>query len=523
MSCWRAIDYETDHYSGRLLASSSPRATPLTIPLRREGWHAVSIGISERHWGMAAIEVRLSGDEHWQLIRAIHSQASLHEEPWIIADLTGKDLEIRFPESLARIGAEELEPTKDVQARIYSVRCIPLRAEHLPLVTGARRHRRAVYMNDGCGLFHLADGPGEQVVDGALQPFADGDFDVCCFGCGGADLVNYPSKVGTLFGEGGWDLYRAVDRKVQRNLRGTIEMGIDPMKQAIDLSHRRKQAFWMVVRPQAWAVDPPFDHAFRSRFFVAHPEYRCVEPDGRRLSKMSIGFEPVRRQLNAVMGEALERGADGICLAFNRGFPLLRYEEPVLKCWRERHGGDARETPDTDERLRTIWGEFITAWLREIRALLDDGGRRRNLAVTGGATLDWNLSYGIDVAAWAKEGLIDSVMTYPRFAEKQVERTDIAGYAAALAGTSVELLAGIGSCMDHDMTFARLRRIADAFYRAGATGICRWDTDIELARLRLDDPELQRLWCEHYLGPQQIELLSIGGMDLQSFPPMIGF
>ena len=75
----------------------------------------------------------------------------------------------------------------------------------------------------------------------------------------------------------------------------------------------------------------------------------------------------MRRQLNGIMRECLERGADGACLCFARGFPLVRYEQPVLDRYRERYGGDARELDDRDERLRSVWAEITTEWIREIR------------------------------------------------------------------------------------------------------------------------------------------------------------
>ena len=64
-----------------------------------------------------------------------------------------------------------------------------------------------------------------------------------------------------------------------------------------------------------------------------------------------------------------------------RGFPLVRYEQPVLDRYRERFGGDARELDDY-ERLRSVWAEITTEWIREIR----DAGRVRRRPGTNGAS-----------------------------------------------------------------------------------------------------------------------------------------
>jgi hypothetical protein len=45
---WRIIDYKSELYAGRALMTTSSEAAVVTIPLGVEGWHAVSLGISER-------------------------------------------------------------------------------------------------------------------------------------------------------------------------------------------------------------------------------------------------------------------------------------------------------------------------------------------------------------------------------------------------------------------------------------------------------------------------------------------
>jgi hypothetical protein len=65
---------------------------------------------------------------------------------------------------------------------------------------------------------------------------------------------------------------------------------VDPMKVAIDKAHSQGQEFWMYIRPQAWVSTPTGDHAFRSRVFAAHPEWRCMEPDGITLEYLGTGL-----------------------------------------------------------------------------------------------------------------------------------------------------------------------------------------------------------------------------------------
>ncbi len=507
---WRIIDYKSRLYHGRMLQATSPDAPPLTIPLNAKGWHAISIGMTERSPGRCGIEVRLTGDTHWQAIYAWDGEP--HEEPWTFADLTGRDLEIRPPREA------------DVCARIMSIRLMPVRPEHVPIVS-AKRHRPLIYTNDGHGIFYLARKPGAHIVADALAPFADSDWSVCCFSNIGADLVNYPSKVGTICGAGGWSYPRPGDANVPAMIEGTLAMGIDPMKTAIETAHAQGQEFWMYIRPQAWICDPPGDHAFRSRFFMAHPEWRCVEADGTPDSKLSIAFDGVRRQLNAIAAEGLERGADGITLTFNRGYPMVRYEEPVRERFKAMHGVDPIALPDTDPRLQGVWAEFMTEWLRELRGVLDGvgpaphGGGRRKLTVMTGSDSAWNWQFGFDIAAWAREKLVDAVMSYPKSGDVKNGYVNTAEYVRLLEGTGVPHYAALGSNFDHRMTIATMRQRAHAHYQAGADGLARWDTYGYLARLNLDDPEIQRLWCETYMGPQDNFMKEVGGITLEYFGP----
>jgi len=511
---WRIIDYKSRLYNGRLLQATRPDAPVLTIPLNAEGWHAVSIGMTERSAACCGIAVRLTGMPHWQTIPAWDGEP--HEEPWLFADLTGRNLELRHPGAGVSC------------ARIMAVRLTPVRPEHVPIVSG-KRHRPLIYTNDGHGLFYLGKKPGAHLVEEALAPFADSDWSVCCFSNIGADLVNYPSKVGTLCSEGGWDFTRRGDRNMKALLEGTLALGVDPMKVAIDTAHRQGHEFWMYIRPQAWIHDPPGDHVFRSRFFMAHPEWRCVEADGTPDSKLSVAFEGVRRQLNAIAAEGLERGADGITLAFIRGYPMVRYEEPVRRRFERQHGFDPVRLPDTDPRLQALWAEFLTEWLRELRRVLDGfgpaphGGGRRKLTVMTGSDSAWNRQFGFDVSAWAREKLVDGVSSFPKSGDIKNGYVNTAEYVRLLAGTGVPHYAALGSNFDHHATLATLRQRAHAHYQAGADGLARWDADGFLARLGLDDPELQRLWCEQYMGAQDNFMQEVGGITLEYFGPGLAF
>ena len=516
---WRLIDFESEHFSGKFLQASDREAATLTVPLDCDGWHAVSIGIcgSGVKQGPASIEVRLTGDEHWQLLRAEGStkrEIELVEEPWLFADLTGRALEVRFPQQ-----------TGPVLARLFSVRAVPLAPEHIAELE-RDAPRPLVFTNDG-NMFN-GQTPGTDFIERVFEPFAGSAWSTACYGVGGADIVHYDTKVGTILGAEAWDAEEGYlgSHDVVTTM---IEMGLDPMQVAVDAAHRMGLPVITYTRNQMWTCEPPLDQQFRSQFYSAHPEYCCVEADGTvDTSKLSFAFPEVRQQLNGIMRECLERGADGAALCFARGFPLVRYEQPVLDRFRERHGGDARERDDRDPQLRAVWAELVTEWIAELRALLDEFGasamfERRKLVVVCGPNQEWNLGYGIDIGAWGGDELVDIVIPYPRGIERDAEPMvdGVAEMAKALEGTAVQLLPSLGSYADHGMTVRKVRSRADAFYRAGATGLSRWDTDHWMIHLGLESPVAQRLWTDHYLPPANA-IVSTAGLNRVRFDPRIG-
>lgn len=535
---WRVLDYSCvpsnddswagiwpptpvgDAYSGRMLTTCLPGAAILRIPLGLRGWHAVSLGIAVSQFSHApcVLDVRLSGETRWQRL----TPPDTREEPWLMADMTGHDLEIKSADALPAAGGDM------PYATLMSVRAVPMPAEHVRRIQEDTL-RPLVYLNDGHGLFWTPSHLGPEVVANALAPFAGSDWTICCFG-GLGDLVVYPGSRGTMVADGTWDMPNP-NYAFAAKLAEPLRQGWDPLKQAVDLAHAQDQDFWYYVRPQGWFLSWPYDQVSRSRFVGANLDLRCVEADGKPLAHMSFAYPAVRRQLTAIAEEAIERGADGFCIALVRGWPVVRYEPPVCERFHQLYGGDARVRPDTDPELRLVWREFMEQWLRELRAVLDRApnarGRRRTLSVIGGPTLDWNLRHGMDVAHFARHDLLDAVMPYPYGLHPwkgfcQTHPIDIAEYAQALKGTRTTLLPSLGWWKDHNIGRAEYYRRAHAFYRAGAGGLTRWDTRPALAHIGLNSPARTALWAEVYAPEDRRMLfLEIGGMPMGPFTPWV--
>lgn len=532
---WRIIEYESSLYRGHFLQSQDPKAAVVTVPLELSGWHAVSIGLAAagvKPPQRCAIEARLTGQRHWQLLQA-EGWGPLREEPWIMADLTGKSLQVRYP----RFGGEPQRMTlyngvklgPPAVARLFSIRARPL-AEADVAALRKSEPRDAMYGTDGHGVL-LASNPKRHRVRHFFRAFDRSDWTYCFYGGGGPDRALYATRVGERYGaEGMWDCDN-IQNAIKRTLRGMIAAGEDPLTIAVEQAHKQCHPIFVYMRNAGWTCEPPLDQIMRSSFHARHPEYSIREADGTAVGTyLSIAFPKVRARMNAMLSEYLEHGADGVAICFVRGFPLVRYEEPVLQHFRELYGNDAREAKPDDPRLRRVWIEFATQWMREIRALTDAAGasahyERRKVVIMVGPNPEWGLQWGIDVGQWAKDKLIDIVMPYPRGIEQNPEDGMVAGiaeFAQLLHGTGVPQWPSLGSYADHNLRLFDYRRRAHRYFSAGADGLSRWDTDSWMARVGLNHPEIQRLWVDKYLPPADNTLISTAGLNRVYYPPRHG-
>lgn len=107
------------------------------------------------------------------------------------------------------------------------------------------------------------------------------------------------------------------------------------------------------------------------------------------LRQMDYAIDGVRQRRLAILREIVERyPVDGLQLDFGRSAPYL--SEP-----------------------KRAKAQFLTQFMREVRALLDQAGHQRDQQLLLGAALPWDIDYclaeGLNVNAWIAEGLLDYV------------------------------------------------------------------------------------------------------------------
>jgi hypothetical protein len=230
----------------------------------------------------------------------------------------------------------------------------------------------------------------------------------------------------------------------------------DSLAAAIDYGHS------IGLKIHAWATINEDDHGWgwRSEFAKAHPEFRWIRRDGRPYrSQLSFAFPEVREYKLGLIRELLAYDIDGLFLDWIRtgdvrdnpqtdpaGVADSGYEAPNIAAFRQRYKIDPHVVANDDDRWVRVQAEPQTMFMRDVRKLVDEGistplrtGRlsdqsapgtrpqapavqRRELpiAVIVGHPwhyrglqdpIDGNLrGLLLDVAAWAKEGLMDAAV-----------------------------------------------------------------------------------------------------------------
>jgi len=486
---WKVIEYETADFAGKVIAvSKESDAQTVTLKLNQRGWHAVYVGLGTVmdlvRAGSNRVGVKLSSDRTFARlsnnVKLGQRRSDMIEEVFLrTADLTGEDLQIAFSNESAVVAYVKLVPLTDEEARAVQAD----RATPAP--------KKLVATFDGHSWIWPYEPRTTEELAAMFTQFEHSDFRTWWFQVGGADLVHYPSKYGTIIG--GWkgeglEVYPRplADRPFTESVLAMIENGVHPLQVAVDEAHRQGAEILLHVRVGGWIGSVPWEENFRSDFYEAHPEWRCIDYDGTPTMYLSYAVEAVQDHLVDVLREAMQTGADGAGVLFHRGMPMMLWEEPFVERFKSKHGVDPRTLPENDPRVHALRTEIVTQFMRKIRTMLDEeqakrgDGKRLKIAVSTFATEADNVKFGLDVPAWAKDGLIDQVgiawFAY-HTSGLNTRKQDIAYYLRATEGTGVEVYPYLIGWRIESPDSAL--KDAREFYKHDVAGIVFWDPQPE--------------------------------------------
>jgi hypothetical protein len=488
---WKVLPYEAGDLKGNALSVySATEPAPVSIRLKARGWHAVYVGLSTVSGGItraqqSGIMAKLGRDDAFHRIQNNMNLTPTRGDVLQDLFLTVADLD---PAEVLQI-----KPLPNFAATVMYVRLVPLQEpERLAWVEDGRdiARRSTVTTWDG----HSWIWPYRPTTAADLRSsFVDmdrTDFSQWWFCVTGADLVNYPSKVGTIAGATTKDFPTAAHAAYTHSLVQLLKNGVNPLLVARDAAREQGRGFHVFIRPQAWGASLPFEETFDSKFYLAHPEWRCVDREGRRTMHMSWAVPEVRQQVLAVFRETVEMSdPDGVGIFFNRGMPLMLWEKAFSDQFRQEHGVNIMTVEAEDPRIHQLRARIMTDFMTELRVMLDGigarkGGKRYAISATSFTEERSTTRFGLDLATWVTKGLVDQlgviVSNHTSDGKVQYPPPDMAYYRKVVAGSKVTVYPFVVAWSTKLWTNgnpADMCRLITEWYQKGADGIGIWDPE----------------------------------------------
>ena len=549
---WSVYDYETEGFSGSvLMAGPETEAPEITYPLEVKGWHAVSIGLhpsdgeqTERPHLLA----RLTGDDtftdiYWHGNGHHLSRQRLEEVFWKAADLSGQ--QIVFRQYSRRVMPGDAPGAIECSAaRIAYIKLVPLSDPEVAALRSERddRSTKTLYAHNDSFSFHNSLRPTTaEEIRRQVEPYRNTDFSRMYWEMGSGDIAHYPSKIAHTWSDSEVqdDFQRLGDRLRHESWRGLREGGVDPFQVALDHTHEAGMEFHAAYRLAGWTYPPPLlDYQWVGGFYESHPEWHCIDREGRNVPRMSYVYREVQDYAIAFLREVVATyDVEGVCLLYNRRPPYIDHEEPVIEGFKAEYGKDPRDLDERDERWLMYKAGIITAFMRRVRSEMEAAARERGKRIDIGACVlgkeEDNLYFALDVDAWVKEGLIDTLIPYspaplamPVASDTWATADQIAPFVKAVEGSPVVMAANI---MPRQMSPEEFRRNASMLYGAGVERLFFWDCNGRcnykpswnaLRRMgHRDEIEGWRASGEPDLGAPLTRLRTLGGWHMGAIAP----
>jgi hypothetical protein len=214
--------------------------------------------------------------------------------------------------------------------------------------------------------------------------------------------------------------FRSGDRNVQKGLKPHYTFSV--MNDLIHYGHDMGLKMYLSMRMGAWGIEFPYDNMYFANIFASsHPELRCADRLNQPVEAMSYIYPEVQDYICDQFAKMAGTDCDGVEMIFTRGVPYVLYEKPFIELFQSRYGDiDPRSLPVADKRVHQLHCEVMTSFIRKLRDRLlavriTKGLKPVKLIARVHATIENGRLVGIDVAQWAKEKLIDMIVSYPMF------------------------------------------------------------------------------------------------------------
>ncbi|MDF1754207.1 MAG: family 10 glycosylhydrolase [Verrucomicrobiales bacterium] len=278
--------------------------------------------------------------------------------------------------------------------------------------------------------------------------------------------VNFASPNHELPGEGMDEYPRRGDKLASETLQQLRDSGVDTLAVVAEACRNTGIACYASVRMNgdysAGAWDGTLAKVFNSDFWHNHPEFHQHSTAGKPLTRLSYAFPEVREFKLSIIREAAARDISGINLDFQRHPNFFDHEAPMLEAYREKYDDNPLKVTSVDPRWDSIKAKFMTKFVADTRAILDQAGKQKGKRIGLSVRIGWEKyrTWGCDIETWIKNGWIDYLVV-GQYGLGGYE-FDISPFVEMAKGTGCAVLFGEECILDgHDTTAAEDKLIAE--------------------------------------------------------------
>lgn len=408
---WKTTTYKTAKVSGTMIsAEMSVTPPPLALSPGLTGWHRIYVCLFAGVTGRTYISLRLSADRApaffsiGNMYEGVNKgsywsdREQCEESFWKCADMTGQML------TIAKSAAEFQS-----EATLMWVRFAPMTDEEVAAELADRGRKDVKRLHAHSDMewptFSAPQTPDDYAA--MIEEYALADVELIS---AEVSIVKHPYRQQpetdiTLLPEWPrckWGVLNALGERYE-------EIYAELIERAHGYGMNILAAFRCGLSPNPFVLgDQDFVHQNTALY--------CRDRDGEEVAFLSYAYQPTQNYIIDGFLHKAAMGFDGASLIFTRGLFVL-FEQPVLDEFAARFGTDPdpRTLPLRDVRLTAVRCEVMTGFMRRLRRALDEfsaAHNRERMLINAFVcyTLFDSKLMGLDVEAWAREGLIDCVV-----------------------------------------------------------------------------------------------------------------
>ncbi len=270
-----------------------------------------------------------------------------------------------------------------------------------------------VAYDDGFSSFYSGRYKGAEDLKKSMLFYKDTQIAVLEWCVIAGSRTNYPSKVTELYGTGMTEFPRRGDKLAHEAVKSMADAGENTLAIVTAACHEAGISCYAALRMNGdYAANTwggTFPKFANSTFWWQHPELRTLDAKGKEGSHQSYAFPEVREFKLNILREVVEQDIDGINLDFQRHPTFFGFEKPMSDAFKAKYGVEASTVTQDDPRWVPLRYEMMTLFIRDVRKLLDEAGKRKGRHLGLSARIDWQKypTWGCDIKTWLKEGMLD--------------------------------------------------------------------------------------------------------------------